>query len=599
MAKDIIAQMEDIVVSLKPILSKRNKQKDIDAVEKCLQNIKRRETCILVCGEFKRGKSSFINAFLEQELCPVDDDIATAAVSIIKYGEKVKVTRQYGDVNNLKSEVLASLDAINQYVQGEAEEIDNTVLLEIEIPNPKLKSGIVLIDTPGVGGLDPRHAFLTNFFMPKADITVFVTYANEPMTVSEIDFLTKKVAPYSRHGVVLINKADLITTDKVQERIADVQKKCTNTKSKPKVIPVSSRLKLIYLKNKDSDTLKQSNFEQVEKEIDTLAETFGKGLLHELKNVILNLLDEIHKPLLTQIEQIREPDPKLIERLEAEMKTYDEQSKKLSDPNSEYRLNLNSIVTQAKNGVELRLQEESIILSANKLRELAESPKARENKKWLLEQVNNAIGSLAAELDMMIDDAFAQVMVMVGDHKELQSVSRFNYEINVNLTPAERSLGTIACDTARQTLPAIGIFAIAAKVAAVVFTGGAALPLVLAGGAALAFLGKNLNDAAIHNDANFFKNQLSPQISIAITHLRSYIQTRFTEFNQNLLSALQEGMQRVMDNKKNVVVSLTKLKAESVEKQKEKSILMADELKPIENLMKVTNCYLSNPFEKK
>jgi hypothetical protein len=82
-------------------------------------------------------------------------------------------------------------------------------------------------------------------------------------------------------------------------------------------------------------------------------------------------------------------------------------------------------------------------------------------------------------------------------------------------------------------------------------------------------------------------------------HLQSYIGSRFTEFNQSLLNVLQEGIQRVIENKNSVINSLAKLKAESVQQQQLKSKLLQDELKPVENLTAQTKLALSNPFQKK
>ena len=553
----------------------------------------------MVCGEFKRGKSSFINAFLEQELCPVDTNIATAAVSIIKYGEKVRITRQFGDLSNLQSEELHSLEQITQYAKGKAEDIDNTVLLEIEVPNQKLKSGIVLIDTPGVGGLDPRHAFLTNYFLPKADITLFITDKDSPMTSTEIEFFAKKIAPYSRQCAVIVNKADLFKSEEEQKKwVADVQNKCKNEKAIPKVIPISAMLKLEFLKTKDAEDLKDSNFDLIEKEINSLSENFKKGLLLELKNYILSLLDEVHKPIITQIEQIRVPDHELIEKLEVEVKGYDQQRQKLSDPNSEYRINLASIINQAKNGVELRLQEESILLSANKLQLLACSPNARANHNWLTQEINNAVGSIASELDLMIDTAFEQVMFIVGSDKESTAfTSRFDYKIKVNLTPSEKSLGSIAHNAVKHSLPAMGVTMLVGGIASILTGGLSLIPSILGIGSALAYITKNAKDSAKSSDTAFFVNQLNPQIQIAMRHLSSYIGSRFADFNQQLISILQESVQRVIDNKSSVIGSLTKLKAESVQQQQLKSKLLSEELKPVENLMAVTKLFLSNPFE--
>ena len=60
----------------------------------------------MVCGEFKRGKSTFINALLDMSLCPTDEHIATSTVSIIKYGEKQKVTRFYDTEDGVKEEII-------------------------------------------------------------------------------------------------------------------------------------------------------------------------------------------------------------------------------------------------------------------------------------------------------------------------------------------------------------------------------------------------------------------------------------------------------------------------------------------------------------
>lgn len=592
-----ISQMENIVVQCRAILKKYKKQKDLETIENLLQKIQCRETNVLICGEFKRGKSSFINAFLEEYICPVDVGIATATVSVLKYGEKVKITRQYGDLSNLKTEEYDSLDQIERYAKGSTESIDNTVMLIIELPNPKLKSGIILFDTPGIGGLDPRHAFLTNYFLPKADITLFVTDVDSPITTAEIDFFEKKIAPYSKQYAILVNKADKFATFKAQEDwINDIKKKCPAAKV---VIPVSSKLKNDYLESKDKEDLYESNFEVFENEIYTLAAELKKTLLIELKKYIIQLLNEVLSPIKTQIEQIKVPDPNLISKFEKELVTYKKQKEELANPSSEYRQKLESIIRKTKNEVEIKLQDESIILSSTYLKELAASPQARANPKWLLEQINNGVGSIATDLDRLIDDAFDNVIAIIGDEAvNNSSKSKFKYNINVDLTPEEKSLGTIACNTARHSLPAVGIFSLVAGLASVVFTGGATLPLLLGGATALGFVGKNMSDASKANDVSYYQNKLAPEISRAMNHLRGYINLRFDDFNRQLLVAFQENIQKLIDSMDSIIGNLTKLKTETAQQLQLKSKILNEEIKPIEQLLSVTNLFLSNPFDK-
>src|SRR5688572_25776021 len=62
-------------------------------------------TVVCVVGEFKQGKSSLVNALLDQELCPVDDDIATSVITLVRYGEQpaVEVRRRDGDRTSIES----------------------------------------------------------------------------------------------------------------------------------------------------------------------------------------------------------------------------------------------------------------------------------------------------------------------------------------------------------------------------------------------------------------------------------------------------------------------------------------------------------------
>jgi GTPase Era involved in 16S rRNA processing len=580
--------MDNIVVSLKAILSKKNRQKDIKMVETFLQDIRKRETNILVCGEFKRGKSSFINAFLEQNLCPVDTDIATAAVSVIRYGEKVKIIRQYGDFSHLESEELYSLADIERYAKGKAEDIDNTVLLEIEVPNEKLKSGIVLMDTPGIGGLDPRHAFLTNYYMPRADITLFVTDKDAPMSAPEIQFFEKNIASYSRQCAVLINKADLFESEeKKNEWVADVQNKCKGAKTAPQVIPVSAKLKVRYLDGKEERYLSKSNFETVEKEIAALSETVRANLMLELKKLILDLLDEIHKPLQMQVEQIEFPDPRRIEKLEKDSIEYKKQKMDYENPNSEFRRRLNQELKQAKNEVEYKLEKETMLLSTDTIAQLAKSPEAR-NPQWLMAQFNNCIGSVASELDMIIDATFEEIALKMGMDFSLSEQRRFYFSID-DISIETKSFGSKMNKMLRTGMGGVGV--------------GTALSLLLS-----PFIGipvgiwtawKAVKDASTDESEAEIKAALSPKIMEARLALRKYISEKLDDFNELFIAAIQQKTQRIIENLQETINLQTALKAESAQKQQLKSKLLAEELKPVDNLIAVTKAFLNNPFEKR
>lgn len=126
--KDInVTRLEAILKKVEPLLRAHHKESDIESIKKHLTIASLDNVSILVCGEFKRGKSSFINAFLNENVCPTDAGIATSVVSIIRYGERKKVTRFYGNTKDLKSEEIP-FDDIERYAKGSSLEIDNTLI---------------------------------------------------------------------------------------------------------------------------------------------------------------------------------------------------------------------------------------------------------------------------------------------------------------------------------------------------------------------------------------------------------------------------------------------------------------------------------------
>lgn len=81
-----ISRFNMLVSKIEPLYASQHKESDIETMKKLIQKASVNEVSVLICGEFKRGKSSFINAFLGEDVCPTDPGIATAVVSIIKYG---------------------------------------------------------------------------------------------------------------------------------------------------------------------------------------------------------------------------------------------------------------------------------------------------------------------------------------------------------------------------------------------------------------------------------------------------------------------------------------------------------------------------------
>lgn len=174
---------------------------------------------IVVVGEFKQGKSSLVNALLGTAVCPVDDDIATAVPTHIRYGEQAAATLLVredagGDAATplVRREAIA-LDRLRPTILEQSQppaEVGSGRLagVEVRLPNPLLNGGLVLVDTPGVGGLGSGHAAATLAAASLAHALVFVTDASQELTRTELEFL-RQAREMCGTVVCVLSKVDL------------------------------------------------------------------------------------------------------------------------------------------------------------------------------------------------------------------------------------------------------------------------------------------------------------------------------------------------------------------------------------------------------
>lgn len=150
---------------------------------------------VLVVGEFKKGKSSLVNALLNWRVCPVDADVTTAVPTLVRFGTEIRAWRIDPAANSDDDPIREPLEWPE--VDGVAADADHTervTSVEIELPRLLLESGLVLIDTPGVnGGLTAAHAAATLRALSVADAVVFVSDASQEYTAPELDFLRKAI----------------------------------------------------------------------------------------------------------------------------------------------------------------------------------------------------------------------------------------------------------------------------------------------------------------------------------------------------------------------------------------------------------------------
>jgi GTPase SAR1 family protein len=246
-APDPVQDMLD-TVAIGQRLAVENGREDLaQHLELARNNVAEQVISVVVVGEFKRGKSTLVNAILQTAVCPVDADIVTAVPTVIMYGETPRATAhveaETEDEDTAPVTEDVPLDHIGSYVSedGNPGNRRHLSLVEVAIPRPILRSGLCLIDTPGVGGLDSAHGVITLSALKQADGVLFVTDASQELTAAEIEFLQTAVERCPNAACVM-TKADLYME---WRRIAELDEQhLRDAGIDVPVLPVSSFLRL-------------------------------------------------------------------------------------------------------------------------------------------------------------------------------------------------------------------------------------------------------------------------------------------------------------------------------------------------------------------
>ncbi|WP_373454670.1 dynamin family protein [Rhodococcus sp. 14-2470-1a] len=164
---------------------------------------------IVVVGPLKQGKSQFVNSLLNLNVCSVGDDETTAIPTVVQNSERSYAELVLADPGNDAVRVEVPLDELQNITPASPRAEGREVLrLEVNVPSPLLADGLVLVDTPGVGGHGNPHAAGTLGLVPSADAVLVVSDASREFTEPEIAFL-RQVLGLCPSVAVLITKTDL------------------------------------------------------------------------------------------------------------------------------------------------------------------------------------------------------------------------------------------------------------------------------------------------------------------------------------------------------------------------------------------------------
>ncbi|MGW5152125.1 dynamin family protein [Rhodococcus koreensis] len=164
---------------------------------------------IVVVGPLKQGKSQFVNSLLNLTVCSVGDDETTAIPTVVQNAETASAELVLADPGADPIRVPLPLDELNGITPASPRAGGREVLrVEVNVPSALLADGLVLVDTPGVGGAGNPHAASTLGLIPASDAVFVLSDASQEFTEPELGFI-RQVTSLCPSVACLISKTDL------------------------------------------------------------------------------------------------------------------------------------------------------------------------------------------------------------------------------------------------------------------------------------------------------------------------------------------------------------------------------------------------------
>jgi len=278
---------------------------------------------LAVLGQFKRGKSTLLNALLGDQLLPTDILPVTAIPTFIGHGEETAVLVTFAGAESAVSFDPASgqslSDFLNEYVTeaGNPENYRKVERVEVSHPAELLRQGIVLIDTPGIGSTHKHNTEVAYQILPQCDAALFLVSPDPPITEAELTYL-KDIQQRLPRTFFLLNKVDFL--DDV-ERIASLRfladQLAPLCDGIPQVIPISARRGLESRQKNDVEGWKNSGLQQVEQNLIDFFAREKQQILHaSLSRKISDQLNGVIMQMKLSLSALMLPEAELKQRIE-------------------------------------------------------------------------------------------------------------------------------------------------------------------------------------------------------------------------------------------------------------------------------------------
>lgn len=302
---------------------------------------------VAIVGEFKRGKSTLINALLGQEVLPADVLPATATLNRVTYSEEPYVMVEYKDGEEEKVDINKLADYVTKLSYESEKKAETVKQATVYYDTAFCKNNVDIIDTPGLND-DEQMTNVTLSILPEIDAAVFVISANSPFSQFEKEFLEKKMLTSDMGRIIFAVNCFGTFSKEDEDRIVETVEKRIGSyvmeKAKmvmgenskefavykrkigtPKVIGVYAKKALMAKESGDATMLEESNFPTFERVLESmLTQERGAITLQILANKIISSSSELINSIIIRENSLMMETDEFMDKYTAAIEEIDE-----------------------------------------------------------------------------------------------------------------------------------------------------------------------------------------------------------------------------------------------------------------------------------
>lgn len=261
---------------------------------------------LVVCGDFKRGKSSLINALLGEEVVTTDVTTETVSVNRISYGSHLNEAVLRGGRKMILSDEELQKSKLTSLMKESGEAITH---LNIVRPLELLKN-VVIVDTPGLGDAFEDFSELVGDALAQADAVIYVFAVNYPISQHEQMFLKTAILPQGYTELFLVgNFCDTLgSEDDLRRMETMIQTRINNLLPDQRpfflsALDESCRLLNTERPNESLQDILESNFSALRGKLQSLVEDKKDFVLPDRMGRLLSLMKADIEATLSAIEK--------------------------------------------------------------------------------------------------------------------------------------------------------------------------------------------------------------------------------------------------------------------------------------------------------